>query len=857
MTKHFKYLIALSVFIQSLILAQIKVTSLPQNSNGVFDPLFFDKNEFRDVQLLNSIWTVFHENEGEQKIKVSVPAIFDGEESLVYEKKITLTKSQIQDSQLVLGILGLNYSAEISVNGFNIYKHSGGAYPFELPLPKDILRENSTITIKVNSKLNSENSIPLKQRFLFPSLSGGIIRDVYIKTVPLLHITYKTYSFFFDQIFSKASTNFKIGIGNSAFKKSSQVFQSKQVLVRINLFPNGSTAAQSNGDFVQTISAEENEINVRLDLTNPLMWSPQTPNFYLCEISLILEGKVVDKTVKQIAFYQLRKEENNILLNGDPFVLQGTTYIFDETSLRRMNAYDKLRDDLTLIKNTGFNAVRFSKSYPNPYSIKLCQELGLFALVELPLNSVPEEILVQNDFQLYASHLLKSITSNYGEYGNTIIIGAGSSLLPNSEITNNFLSRLCGSIKEKGYSTYISSVGMQIAPIEGVDFYGVELYSPLLAGIKDELQKGIDAIGKNSVFISEVSYPNYKGNQSGYLTKYSSDAQAKYFRDVIDLSRELKISGFFINALIGYKGEFASLYGGYSENGFYKFGVLNNFRNLNSVGYKVLAAKLGSDAKVTIPIGTRKTDDPIMFILFALALSILVAILINTKKKFREDCTRALLRPYNFFADVRDHRIMSGVHTSILMLIQAGSASLLVTILLYYFRYNILAEKIFIAFGHHSLLKLISYLAWNPQICFVIIFFVFIIKFSLLAAVIKVASFFIKTRVEFSSIFYSVIWSFLPLTLLLPVELLLFKILSNGSLDLAILVFLVLFFLWILQRIFKGIYVLFDVRPLTVYLYCFAFIILLAGGILLIYQLTGSTLYYISNSIKQYNSMIF
>ena len=857
MTKHLKYLIVLSVLLQNFIFAQIKVTPLPQNSDGSFDPVFFDQNEFRNVELITSGWSVYHENDIEHKATVSVPAVFEDEESLIFEKRISLTTSQIQNSQIILGFLGLNYYADISVNGYNIYKHPGGSYPFEISLPKDILKENSKITIKVSSKLNSENSIPSAQRFLFPSLSGGIIRNVYIKTVSLLHITQNSFSYSFDQSFSKASVNFKIGIGNSTFEKSSLISQAKNILVRINFFPRGSTVAQSKSDFTHTIYSEDNEVDIRLDLTNPILWSPLSPNFYLCEVSLISDGVVVDKSVKQIAFYQMKKDEKNFLLNGNSFSLQGTTYLFDETSLRRVDIYNKLKDDLTLIKHTGFNAVRFSKSYPNPYAIKLCQELGLFALVELPLNSVPEEFLNHHDFQLNAMHFMKSLLSNYTEYGTTIIFGVGSSFLPNSEINQNFISLIGGSIKGKGYSTYASFVGIQTTPLKEIDFYGVELYSSPLADTKDELQKGIEAIGQNSIFISEVTYPNYKGNQSGYLTKYSSDAQAKYFKDIISLAGELKISGFFINSLFDYRSVFASLYGSYSKDNLCKFGILSQRRNLNSIGYKVIESKLANKAKVTIPIGTRKDDNPIIFILLALFLSIFMAVLINTKKKFREDCTRALLRPYNFFADVRDHRIMYGVHTAILMLIEAGSASLLITILLFYFRSDILLEKIIISLDDHNLLKTVSYLAWNFQICFVVLFFIFILKFVFLAVGIKTASFFIKTRVEFSSIFYTVVWTFLPLTLLLPVELILFKLLLNGNFDTVILVFLVLFFLWILQRIFKGIYVVFDVRGLMVYLYGFALIIILVGGVMLKYQLTSSTFYFITNSIKQYNSMIF
>ncbi len=855
MTKILNRLLILIILLQNLLLlAQIKVISLPQNQRDILDQVFFDKNDYRNVELINSDWKVYYESDSEKKNSVSIPAIFEGEESLIFEKQITFTETQIQSSQLVLGFLGINYSAEISINGYNIYKHSGGSYPFELALPKDILKENSVITIKVSNKLDSEYSIPSTQRFLFSSLSGGIIRDVYLKTVSPIHITYNSFSYSFDQNFSKAVLNFKIGVRNSDFNTNALP---SEIIIRINLFPPGLTSAQAKGDFVQIISQEENEATCKLEISNPQLWSPKTPINYLCDVSLVRNGQIIDKYIKQIVFYQFKKNNLTFTLNGNPFTLQGTTYLFDETSLRRTNAYNKIRDDLSLIKNTGFNAVRFSKQYPNPYAVKLCQELGLFAMIELPINSVPEEILSHNDFQLKAMQLTKNFLSSYSEYSNTIVVGVGSSFLPNSEISSNFISSQTSTIKGKGFLSYTSFIGVQTNQIKNLDFYGIELYSSPIDDTKDQLQKAIDKLGENSIFISEVSYSNYKGSASGYLTKYSSDAQAKYLGDMIDLSRQLKLSGIIINSLYEYKGEFASLYGGYSENNIYKFGLLDKSRDLNSIGYKVLAAKLSGKSKVTIPIGTRKDDNPIIFIIIALLLSIIMAVLINTKKKFREDCTRALLRPYNFFADVRDHRIISGVHTVILMLIQAGSVSLLMTILLYFFKSNILLEKIVLSFGHHSLSKFVSFLSWNPLVCFALLFVLIIIKFVLISSVIKFASLFIKTQVEFSSMFYTVVWAFLPFTVLLPVELILFKILVNGNFSVLVIIFLILFILWILQRILKGIYVIFDVPVFKVYIYSLLTIIIVVGGILLKYQLSSSTLYYINNAVKQYNSMIF
>jgi len=246
-----------------------------------------------------------------------------------------------------------------------------------------------------------------------------------------------------------------------------------------------------------------------------------------------------------------------------------------------------------------------------------------------------------------------------------------------------------------------------------------------------------------------------------------------------------------------------------------------------------------------------------MFIILALALSVIMATIINSKKKFREDCTRALFKPYNFFADVRDHRIISSLHTFILLLVESGAASLLITILLFYLRTNLLLEKILLSFGDSNIINIISELAWHPEKCFFYLFIAIIIKTGFLSFVIKIASYSLKTKIEFAGIFYSVVWALLPFTLLLPAELILYKILAAYGINIYIVVFLILFILWILQRILKGIQVLFDVQPLPVYLYSLLLIFVITGAVILYYQITNSTLYYISNAIKQYNSAPF
>ena len=128
-------------------------------------------------------------------------------------------------------------------------------------------------------------------------------------------------------------------------------------------------------------------------------------------------------------------------------------------------------------------------------------------------------------------------------------------------------------------------------------------------------------------------------------------------------------------------GDYTPFFSGFNEENLYHIGILANDGNGSSISHNLIKAKLKSSPKVSVPIGSDTEDAPLFFIIAALVISVIIALLINSKRKFREDATRALLRPYNFFADIRDQRILSGFHSNILMFLLAGSNALLITIL--------------------------------------------------------------------------------------------------------------------------------------------------------------------------------
>ncbi|MFH1198212.1 MAG: glycoside hydrolase family 2 TIM barrel-domain containing protein [bacterium] len=838
-------------------LAQIKIKEAPVSNFSKMDSIFIDSNAKRKIIPLIENWRVYPADDSENKYKVSVPSTFEGTESLVYERNLDIRDNDIVNYNIFLEFLGLNYSAEILINNLSIYKHSGSTVPFSVEIPKDILNfgEPNKLAVKVTYAPDAESTIPIKPQFLFPLNSGGLTREVYLKLVPKTYIANFHQSYFVSENHSSARLNLDISLQKNKYPDKNETEATAQSAYQMNIIvksKNNVVVSALNNIAVAFTNKNTSYPNLQIDIASPILWSPANPHYYIMEVQLLENNLIIDETSKYLSIYKLDQTEEGYTLNGASFRFNGTTYLFSNPKYGPLIPLAQLEKDLQTIKQTGFNAIRFAKEIPHPFALRLCEKLGLLAFIELPLNSIPGAILQNPNFRTRTLNYLRSFTKEFENYSAVVAIGLGSSYLSNSDVHLNFIKDILAQIKNNEKLKYASFIGLPHEPIEGLDLYGYELYANDVVDYFSKFESAIENIGISKVFISEATYPTFNGSTSGYLNKFSFEAQAKYFSDLIDFVADKKLQGFFINSIFDFRGNIPSFFSSYNEDNIYLLGLLGERHKGTRLAQKVINAKLTSSEKPTIPIGNKMDDSPVLFILLGVVLSVIVTLLINSKRKFREDASRALLRPYNFYADIRDHRILSGFHTIVLMLVLSGTHALLVTNLLFFLRTNILLEKILIALGSSNLIKFIAILAWDPVKSLLYIFIISIISFTLVALLIKAASFFIKTRVLFSSIFYTVIWSFLPLAILLPLELVLYRILLIDTFNFYIYIFLVIYLLWVFQRIIKGIYVIFDIHPLKVYFYTFLFVLITVGGTLFYLQLSNSSIDLIYLAFEQF-----
>jgi hypothetical protein len=839
--------------------SQIIFKELPGYKLDFSDSVFFDLSETRSIISLNGSWSVYSAEEKEvKKTTVSVPSVFKGDAGLIFERSFNLTKEQVSDNRIKIFFLGLNYYADIMVNNIVIYRHRGGAYPFIVELPRDILNaeQSNILDVKLSYSLNSENTIPVKQRFLFPGSYGGIIRDIYLHLIPNISITETGFSYNLDLKLNKVLLSINTKVENRDFRIiPDSLYTPEDFEISVTVYePGRSDFVKSKAQTFQLNRNEEKHFSSSIALSSPLLWTPGSPQSYYIEISLTRGDEIIDMVRREQSIYFLSSRDDNIMLNNQKFDLKGVTYVPSFGEYGNLATLSQMEEDIELIAAAGFNSVRFVKSVPHPYYLRLCEKYGLLSFLEIPVNYIPSALSSDPDFIDISKDYLSGFIKGYKEFWKFSAIGLGSSYLPDLEEHRLLINQLNSIAKrETGLLTYASFAGRDFSLKNNIDLYGIEIAGSSINKDTIGLNLLLEQLGRGKVFISEATYFVNAGNTSGYVNNYSYEAQAKYFDDFLDIFSKDYTAGYFINSMFDYRGDFASFISGYNENNIYRIGLVGEDRKTDHLSYKVVKSKLRNSERVTIPIGNKQESAPMAFVLIGIALALIIGILVNSGRKFREDASRALLRPYNFFSDIRDQRIISSYQSAVMAIVIAVVIGLTGSSFLFFHRNDIVFEKIILSFGSTSLMGMICNLAWNPFITVIWLSISFCVLLLVMISVVKISSLFVKSRVYFNSICYAVVWALLPFVLLIPVGIILYRVLEANVVNTYVYVMLGFFALWVFYRLMKGIYVIFDVASGSVYLYSIVIVVIALAGVVLYYELKNSFIDYLFLTFKQYN----
>jgi beta-galactosidase len=327
---------------------------------------------------------------------------------------------------------GANITTKVYVNGKEAGGHIGGYIGFTIDITKFINSGNNEVLVRVDNSYNIE-IIPSQKSDFF--IYGGITRDVWLLSMNKTHLdnikitTPKVSSTAASLVVVASIKNVKNLAG---FSYSAQLAN-----------PKGKVVATKKGIF----TGEETAIEFN-EIKNPELWDINTPNLYTVSVSLLENGKIIDKMDDKVGFRWFEFKENGpFLLNGKRVLIRGTHRHEEHAGVGAAMSNNQHRKDMESIKEMGANFVRLAHYPQDPEIYKACDELGLLVWDELPWcrGGLGNEVWQSNTKNL----LTEMINQNYN-HPSIIIWSMGNEMnwLPdfpdgdNTERTNVFLTEL-------------------------------------------------------------------------------------------------------------------------------------------------------------------------------------------------------------------------------------------------------------------------------------------------------------------------------------------------------------------------------------------------------------------------------
>ena len=118
-------------------------------------------------------------------------------------------------------------------------------------------------------------------------------------------------------------------------------------------------------------------------VTNPALWSPETPKLYRAVTRVLVARKVVDEVETLFGIRSLVwSAEKGFLLNGKAVKMVGGSVHHDNGVLGAA-AFDRAEERrVELLKAAGFNAIRTAHNPPSPAFLAACDRLGMLVMDE-------------------------------------------------------------------------------------------------------------------------------------------------------------------------------------------------------------------------------------------------------------------------------------------------------------------------------------------------------------------------------------------------------------------------------------------------------------------------------------------
>ena len=270
---------------------------------------------------------------------------------------------EMQGKRLFISFQGAESGIALWINGHFVGYSEDSFTPSEFELTEYVKEGENKLAAQV-FKWTASSWCEDQDFFRF----SGIYRDVYLYTVPEVHVYDLQIRAIPDETLGAAA----LEIRTNTWGKGT---------VKITLSKDGETVIEDK-------KALDGEEFYSWKVENPVLWSAEDPQLYDLVLEVYNEAGELQEVIPQkVGFRRFEMKDGIMTLNGKRIVFKGVNrHEFSSVSGRHVSE-EELRKDLKTMKQNNINAIR-TCHYPDASLIyQLCDEYGIYMIDETNLES--------------------------------------------------------------------------------------------------------------------------------------------------------------------------------------------------------------------------------------------------------------------------------------------------------------------------------------------------------------------------------------------------------------------------------------------------------------------------------------
>lgn len=272
---------------------------------------------------------------------------------------------------------GVDSAFHLWVNGHPVGFSKGSRIPAEFDITPYVKQGINNVSVRVYQW--SDGSYCEDQDMWWLS---GIFRDVYLISIPNVHLEDIAVRTTFDPKYENAELYVKTKIENC--NKSAI----KGYKIKVHLFDSQCNQIVSDESSLSMAKESKETIEFKIPVDAPEKWSAESPYLYNLLAEITNENDdVVEITPVHVGFRQIEMKKGNLLVNGVPIMFKGVNRHEHHPDYGRTVPIKTMREDILLMKRHNVNAVRTSHYPDDPRFYDLCDYYGIYLIDECDLET--------------------------------------------------------------------------------------------------------------------------------------------------------------------------------------------------------------------------------------------------------------------------------------------------------------------------------------------------------------------------------------------------------------------------------------------------------------------------------------